>query len=492
MVNPKITKRSKASIFSLVLVSFFAQVNAQSSIKTKFDSLTNQYEKNNFRGVILVAKSDSIIYNKAWGLADNERNIPLRTTTLFKTESTGKMYTATAIMQLFEKGFIKLDQTIRELLPELTIKNADRITVHHLLNHTSGLQSPWDHPEFNFKKDYPRKEIEKIIAELPLVFDEPGKEMYYSNSGYIILQWIIERISGKNFDEYLVTNIFKPLQMAGIRHLNDTVMPVGQAQPYQYLNSKKYLKSTETVGPRASGAGGWIASATDLYHFMLGLDKNKLITPATLKIMRTANATNPTTDSYRQYAYGIEHFFNNIVPGTSVYGHSGGGAGFSIDAIYDPLSHYIIIFCSNTQINPREISSNYLRAALGKGTNPVRFPPPYLVYDKLEEIGIEKFIKGGKEYFQQLDIAPSPRLFIEIAESMQQMKDYDQMEKWLQYGISYYPDNGFIQLLTATALMESGNKEKAALHFNTAKEIAEKNKDQRMLQEIKKRQSLKE
>ena len=439
----------------------------------------------------MVVKADSIVYNKAWGLADNERNLPLQTNTLFKTESTGKMYTATAIMQLFGQGLIQLDQTVRQLLPNLTIKNADRITVHHLLNHTSGLQSPWDHPQFDFKKNYTREEMEKIITELPLVFDEPGKEMYYSNSGYIILQWIIEKISDKTFDHYLAQNIFEPLQMKTITHLNDTVMPVGQAQPYQYLNSSKYLKSTETVGPRASGAGGWIASALDLYRFMLGLDKDKLMSPATLQIMRTANGTNPKETSYRHYAYGIENFFNNIVPGISVYGHSGGGAGFSIDAIYDPLSHYIIIFCSNTRINPREISSNFLRAALGKQINPVRLPPPFLVYDKLEELGIDKFIKNGKENFQLLDISPSPRLFIEIAESMQQMKEYASMEKWLQYGISY-PDNGFLHLLSATSLLELGDKEKASHHFNMAKQIAEKNKDQRMLQEIQKRQTSKD
>ncbi|HWJ26649.1 MAG TPA: serine hydrolase domain-containing protein, partial [Flavisolibacter sp.] len=170
---------------------------AQNSLTRRLDSLTSVYESNNYHGVILVAKGGQVLFQKGYGMANFEKGIKQTPGTLFKMESTGKMFTATAIMQLVEQGKLRLDQTLKELLPQLSIKNADQITVQHLLRHTSGLMSPWDHPQWNFKKVYTKEELMKIVTEVPLVFDQPGKSWFYSNSGYFILGWIIEKVSGQ-------------------------------------------------------------------------------------------------------------------------------------------------------------------------------------------------------------------------------------------------------------------------------------------------------
>lgn len=123
------------------------------------------------------------------------------------------MFTVVSILQLVESGQLRLDQTVKELLPESQLKNADKITVHHLLNHTSGLKSPWDHPKWSFKKNYAQEEIVKLIEELPLAFDQPGKQMYYSNAGYTVLGWIIEKKTGLAFDQYFQKHLFSKLGM---------------------------------------------------------------------------------------------------------------------------------------------------------------------------------------------------------------------------------------------------------------------------------------
>jgi CubicO group peptidase (beta-lactamase class C family) len=480
-------KDTDMKTFYFFLPLFFAvRVNAQNLIN-RFDSLTLAYVRNNFQGVVLVAKEDSVIYNKAWGYADLDKKIELRATTLFKMESTGKMFTATAIMQLVENGKLHLNNTVKEILPELPLKNAGKITIHHLLTHTSGLASPWDAPDYNFKKAYSQQEFEKIISDMPMVFDTPGNEMYYSNSGYIILSWIIEKISGQSFDDYLSTHFFKPQQMANIRHLNDTMMPPGEAQPYRFVNSKRYISQNDIISPKANGAGGWLANAKDLYRFMLGFDENKYLQPATLKIMRTANGTKPFDSSFHGYAYGLEVYNNEPLKGVSYFGHSGGGAGFSIDAMLEPLSHTIIIFCSNTFINSREVSRNYLSTVLNRPVAEIKIPNTIRVYDMVEEKGIADFIKNEKQYFRVLNIIPDERLFTGVGDAMEMTEDYNNLVLWTDLGTRYFPENGFLFLMEGSGYAKLNDKSKAIKCFETVKTIATKNKDNRMLDEAVRR-----
>ena len=128
--------------FALLIITL--TLHAQTNLQKRFDSLTAAYEQNGYHGVILVAKGNEVLYERGYGMANFEKKIRHTPNTLFKTESVGKMFTAVSILQLVESGQLSLDQTIKELLPESKLKNADKITIHHLLTHTSGMQSPWD------------------------------------------------------------------------------------------------------------------------------------------------------------------------------------------------------------------------------------------------------------------------------------------------------------------------------------------------------------
>jgi len=458
---------------------------AQTGLARTFDSLTAIYEKNNFHGVILVAKGDNILYQKAYGYANFQKKIKHTPATEFKIESTGKMFTSTAVMQLIEQNKLKLTQTIAEILPELKIKNAEKITVHQLLTHTSGLQSPWDHPKWKFKQRYTKAQLVKIIEEVPMAFDTPGKEMYYSNSGYYILGWIIEKISGLAYDEYFKRNIFNKLGMTATRHLNDTVMSDKGAQPYQVLSSKKYIVLDETVGPTASPAGGWISTAGDLHKFISGLSHGKLISMQTLEIMKTANNTNPGDSTYRYYAYGFETYINQVIPGAKIYGHNGGGAGFSVDAYFEPASDLIVISCTNLYQNSRPIAMNYLRIALGKPAQPVSRPVTVDLYDLIDSVGIESFIKNEKDHFSRLKINAHPGVFAQMNDAFLKNHDPATAIKWIALGNTNYPEEGFLWILNGDDQLEAGNKAEAKRMYEKAKEVGTKRNDNRVIQAAK-------
>ncbi|RYZ54425.1 MAG: class A beta-lactamase-related serine hydrolase [Chitinophagaceae bacterium] len=462
----------------LLTGNLFAQ---QASPQTRFDSLAKAYEQAGYHGVILVANKGTVLYEKGYGLANFENGTRHTPETVFKTESVGKMFTATAILQLVEKGKLQLTQTVRSLLPELAIRNSETITVEQLLKHTSGLQSPWDHPGWQFKKDYSRTELERIITEVPLAFDTPGKEMFYSNSGYYILGWIIEKLTGTAYDTYFQQQFFGPLKMHHTRHLNDTIMPAkGGAQPYQVISSKRYLPMGTTVGPKASPAGGWLSTAKDLYRFLLALSTGKLLQPKTLALMQTANGTVPKDSSFRFYAFGLETYQNQPIAGTALYGHNGGGAGFSIDAFVDKASGTIVTSCTNLYQNSRPIAMNFLSMALNKPVGPVSQSFTVKLYDLLDSIGMETFLQNEKDYFKQLGIQVHPGVFARFCDALRQAGDYGLCTKWMALARTYFPEEGYLWVLSGENELSTGNKSGARNYFLQAKAIGEKRNDQRV------------
>lgn len=465
--------------FALLLAAFAGRTQSPVHV---FDSLTKAYEQAGFHGVVLVAKDNQVLYEKGYGYANFEQKIKHRPATLFKTESVGKMFTATAVLQLVEAGKLRLSQTVKALLPTLNIRNAEKITVDQLLQHTSGLQSPWDHPQWQFKNNYTRAELETIVKEVPLAFETPGTRMHYSNSGYVVLGWIVEAVSGQPFDDYFQTHFFTPLKMTQTRHLNDTAMPVQTgAQPYQIISSKRYLKLNRTLGQKAGAAGGWISTAGDLFRFVEALNAGRLLQPSTLQTMRTAAGVAPTDSVFRFYAYGLESFVNQAVKGAALYGHNGGGAGFNIDAFYDAWSGYTVISCTNIYQNSRPIAYNYFRAALGRPLQPVVRPLAVRINDLVDSVGFQNFLANEKQHFAALGIKPQPSLFFDLSESLEAAGDRNGAAQWLSLARRYFPEDGIVWMISGDLEMARGNKAEAKAFFEEAKAIGERTKDDRLV-----------
>ena len=175
-------------------------------------------------GAVLVAKEGKPIASKVAGIANRETNAPNTLETKFNLGSMNKMFTAIAIAQLAQNGKLKFDDTVAKHLPDFQNKEvAQKVTIHQLLTHTSGMGSYWGD-----KFAAQRTQLTTVAAHLPLIADEPlafapGEKFRYSNSGYMLLGAIIEKVSGKNYYDYVRDNIFLPAEMVSTNQAAPTL-----------------------------------------------------------------------------------------------------------------------------------------------------------------------------------------------------------------------------------------------------------------------------
>src|SRR3984893_19516327 len=206
----------KSSVLGmLIILAFQASALAQDKAR-KIDDLVALYHNyGQFNGAALVAENGKVIYKKGVGLANMEWNIPNEPDTKFRLGSITKQFTATLILQLVEQGKIKLDGNVSDYLPDYRKDTGAKMTIHHLLSHTSGVPNYTAAPGFEenvsrnpFKVD----DFVKKYASGDLEF-EPGAKFNYSNSGYFLLGAIIEKVAGKPYAQVLQEKITDPLGM---------------------------------------------------------------------------------------------------------------------------------------------------------------------------------------------------------------------------------------------------------------------------------------
>jgi CubicO group peptidase (beta-lactamase class C family) len=197
------------------LLSTTSCVTSNNILKEKIDEIIDEYcSKDMFSGTVLIAKNNEPIYIKSFGFANENQEIKNQNSTRYNVGSIGKMFTAVLILKEIELGKLKINDTLKNLLPEYDFPNEDKITIKDLLSHTSGL-SNYLSPVF----DKERKTVKSIddvipyILKTPDVFNKPYGTYNYSNSGYIILGKILEKIYNKDFATILHNELFNPLGM---------------------------------------------------------------------------------------------------------------------------------------------------------------------------------------------------------------------------------------------------------------------------------------
>jgi CubicO group peptidase (beta-lactamase class C family) len=195
--------------------SSFAQqlVNNDRQLFEKLDNLfSSQFNSSGIGCVTLISRHGQIIYKKASGMANIEMNVPMSTENILRVGSITKQFTAVSILQLVEKGLISLKDDITKFLPAYPT-HGYTITIENLLSHTSGIKDYTEIKGLDIKKSpYSALELIDLFKDQPMDFP-PGTKYQYSNSGYIILGYIIEKISGVSYEQYLSSNIFKPSGM---------------------------------------------------------------------------------------------------------------------------------------------------------------------------------------------------------------------------------------------------------------------------------------
>jgi CubicO group peptidase (beta-lactamase class C family) len=206
----------KIILFSTILGIFVVSIFSMNGMQQEIDNCIRSYvDSNSFSGSVLVAKNGKVLFKKAYGMACYEKKIKNTSKTKFWIASCSKQFTALAIMQLCEKDLLHLNDPIKKHLPEYSFNK--KITIHHLLTHTSGMADYYDFVKVeDLNKCFCVQEIIKTFTDRSLIF-KPGAGFMYSNSGYVLLSYIIERVSKeKSYAKYMQNNIFKPVVQMGM------------------------------------------------------------------------------------------------------------------------------------------------------------------------------------------------------------------------------------------------------------------------------------
>ncbi len=347
------TCRFVIGIVVLVLVSASLVSAATPDLHDKLDEfLKASHDVQKFQGAVLVAKKGVPILSAGYGMANIELNAPNTDQTEFLIGSVTKQFTATCIMQLVEAGKLKVTDTLTKILPDYPKENGDKITIKNLLTHTSGIPNYTDMPDLDRRKFVPIT-VDSLIASfssLPLQF-EPGARFSYSNSNYVILGAIIEKLSGEKYADYLNNHIFGPLKMTHSGYTDNRAILPGRAEGYFQDDSDKLVNADRVEMSFPFSAGALYSDVGDLSIWDQALYTNKLLSKKSREEMFT-----PYRDNYG-YA-----FVNDTIFGHRRIWHNG-----AIDGFHSAICRFIddslcIIVLSNNLSSPVEMISQELAA----------------------------------------------------------------------------------------------------------------------------------
>ena len=286
-----------------------------------------------FSGTVYVTRGDSVLLARGYGFANLEDSIPNGVLTRFSLASMGKMFTATAVLQLVEEGKLHLTDTLERVLPAYpNHERSSRVTIAELLQHAAGLGDMWSTPRKPVAGLTGALADAAAVAYPPLAF-EPGTRWSYSNEGYIVLAAVIEQVSGEPYLQYIQHHVFAPAGMTetSVKAGADYIIPhraVGYRPAANDPLGAGTLRGNWTfLGQTAGGAGGGYSTVGDIARFGRALRTGKLISPALRDSMWTGRWDLP---GYEGQKYGFASYVMPVGSRVAV-GHGGGGTGSGVD-----------------------------------------------------------------------------------------------------------------------------------------------------------------
>jgi serine beta-lactamase-like protein LACTB len=315
---------------------------------------------------VAVAVEDRLAWAQGFGLADIENSVPARADTVYRIASISKPIAATAVMQLVERGRLRLDDPVEKHVPAFPRKGEQTITIRHLLTHTSGIRH-YRSREMESTVEYETVEDAlSIFKDDPLLF-APGTKYSYSTYAYNILAAVVESASGISFEEYLRTNVWRPAGMSAT--YLDRVQQVIPRRAHQYVRDGSTMLNAPLADLSNKWAGGGVLStAEDLIRFHIALGEGKLVKPETLREMYTPYRLADGTQT--EYALGWAVWKD--AGGRAWIGHSGGATGGTTYLARDPARKLAVAILCNVESAPglRDLAMRIAEQAIrGAKTN---------------------------------------------------------------------------------------------------------------------------
>lgn len=464
------TTKKTAILFTLFVVAFmnatdtFAQQNTQ-----KIDGLLKRYyDYGQFNGSVLVAEKGKVIYKKGFGMANMEWMIPNQPDTKFRIASVTKQFTAALVLQLVEEGKLKLDGKITDYLTDYRKDTGGKVTIHQLLNHTSGI------PDYKnvSSNPYSAADFVKKYVSGDLEF-EPGSKYKYSNGGYSLLGAIIEKVTGKSYETVLQERIFKPLGMtnSGYEH-HSTLLPKRasgyEKTPAGYINAPYIDMSI----PYA--AGSIYSTVEDLFKWDQSLYEDKILSADSKKLM--------FTPGLGDYGYGIRithQPLGNTDKKTKVIWHGGGINGFNslLSRAVDKRQTVIILDNGTHGLNHPKITSSILGILNGEPFD----APKRSIAEMLYKIAVEKNIASAIAEYRKLKAENSPTLDFSETELMtlgyqlaglKRQKDAIEIFK---LNAEIFPTSPTVYDSLGEAYLADDQKDLALMNYKKAVELDPKN-----------------
>ena len=321
----------------------------EATVARELDSyLSSLVAENKLSGAVLVAKDGVTVASKAAGIANKATGAPIALNTKFNLGSMNKMFTAVAIAQLAQAGRLSFTDTISKHLPDYPNKEvAGKVTIHQLLTHTSGMGLYW-----NEKFMAQREKLLTVAAHLPLFVNDPlsftpGEKFQYSNSGYMVLGAIIEKISGQDYYSYVAEHVYKPAGMTDTGFYEPGKDIPNLAIGYTRMGPdgkplEEARDNTSTREVRGGPAGGGYSTVEDLVKFHMALRSYKLLNEEYTKLVTTGKVD--AGGPIGRYGYG---FGDKIFGGKHIVGHNGGSGGIAANFEMYPELGYTSVMLMN-------------------------------------------------------------------------------------------------------------------------------------------------
>lgn len=342
----RLRQLTAAIVFSLLASApWNLRADERDDVSLIVDSIGQQaIEKDQIVGLSIgVARGESILCAKGFGLANVELDVPATANTVYRIGSITKQFTAAAILLLLEDGKLKLDDPLTEFLPEYPVSGCP-ITLRHLLQHTSGVKDFTRLPAY--RKELPirvsQDDVLNRFQSLPLNF-EPGNEHRYCNSGYFLLGMVVEKASGKSYREFVEKRLFEPLELKhSYCETHGRIIPgraAGYSRLFTVVWNSPYINMKQTVG-----AGNLASTVGDLLVWQQALVAHRLLTADSSQLMKTKGKL---ADG-KPFSYGLGISIRKL-GNRDVIRHGGGINGFRADLAYYPESGYTIAVLSNSE-----------------------------------------------------------------------------------------------------------------------------------------------
>lgn len=337
-------KRILAGLFALTIACSPTWLLANDEfVEQAVAMLESVYTDQTPGAVVVVSREGEVLMNRAFGMASLELNVPMSKDHILRLASVTKQYTAAAVLALAEDGKLSLDDPLSTFLPDFPV---GEVTVHQLLNHTSGIKSYTSIAGYmdseRIRKDLDTAGLVSVFADEPVDF-APGEQWAYNNSGYVLLGAIIEKVSGKPWNEFIRERLLESLEIESTdAYADSTVLPgrvPGYAGPADEPQNAGYLSMTQ---PHAAGA--LMSTAIDVDRWQRALHGGRVLSNEMYQRMITPDSVAEQTSDGHAYGYGL--LIADWMGQPAIY-HGGGINGFTTMTLWLPDPELSIVLLTN-------------------------------------------------------------------------------------------------------------------------------------------------